>query len=42
MPWPIVIGRVRAGNWASNVAGSLDAAFRAGVAPGESLAAVES
>ncbi len=41
-PWPIVIGRVRAGNWASNVAGSLEAELRMGVAPGESLAAAES
>jgi acetylornithine deacetylase len=42
IPWPIVIGRVQAGNWASNVAGSLDAELRMGVAPGESLAAAES
>jgi acetylornithine deacetylase len=41
VPWPIVVGRVRAGNWASNVAGSLTAELRAGVAPGESLDAVE-
>jgi acetylornithine deacetylase len=40
-PWPIVIGRVQAGNWASNVAGSLDAELRMGVAPGESLSAAE-
>jgi acetylornithine deacetylase len=41
-PWPIVVGRVQAGNWASNVAGSLTAELRVGVAPGESLAAAES
>lgn len=40
-PWPIVIGRVEAGNWASNVPGSLTAEMRLGVAPGETLDAVE-
>lgn len=40
-PWPVVIGRVVAGNWASNVPGSLTAEMRIGVAPGESLDAVE-
>lgn len=40
-PWPVVIGRVVAGNWASNVPGSLSAEMRIGVAPGESLDAVE-
>ncbi|WP_459194382.1 M20/M25/M40 family metallo-hydrolase [Halosimplex sp. J119] len=40
-PWPIVIGRIEAGTWASNVPGTLTAEFRAGVAPGESLDAVE-
>jgi len=41
VPWPIVIGRVSAGTWASNVPGTLTAELRAGVAPGESLDAVE-
>ncbi|WP_415378756.1 M20/M25/M40 family metallo-hydrolase [Halosimplex sp. TS25] len=41
VPWPIVIGRVEAGTWASNVPGTLTAEFRAGVAPGESLDSVE-
>jgi len=40
-PWPIVIGRVNAGNWASNVPGTLTAEMRIGVAPGESLDEVE-
>jgi len=40
-PWPVVVGRVEAGTWASNVPGTLTAEFRAGVAPGESLDAVE-
>lgn len=40
-PWPIVIGRVRAGNWASNVPGTLTAEMRLGVAPGETLEEVE-
>lgn len=37
VPWPVVIGRVRAGNWASNVPGHLTAEARLGVAPGESV-----
>lgn len=41
VPWPIVIGRVEAGTWASNVPGTLTADMRVGVAPGESLEAVE-
>jgi acetylornithine deacetylase len=40
-PWPIVVGRVDAGTWASNVPGELTAKLRVGVAPGESLDAVE-
>jgi len=40
-PWPIVVGRVDAGTWASNVPGELTAEVRVGVAPGESLDAVE-
>lgn len=41
IPWPIVIGCVEAGTWASNVPGTLTAEMRVGVAPGESLEAVE-
>lgn len=41
IPWPVVIGRVRAGNWASNVPGWLEADMRIGVAPHESLDTVE-
>ena len=41
VPWPMVVGRVEAGNWASNVAGHLTAEMRLGVAPGESVAEVE-
>lgn len=37
VPWPVVIGRVRAGNWASNVPGHLTAEARLGVAPGETV-----
>jgi acetylornithine deacetylase len=37
IPWPVVIGRVRAGNWASNVPGHLTAEARLGVAPGETV-----
>lgn len=40
VPWPVVIGRVRAGNWASNVPGRLTAEARLGVAPGETVDAV--
>ena len=40
-PWPIVIGRVEAGSWASNVPGTLAAEVRVGVAPGESVGDVE-
>jgi acetylornithine deacetylase len=40
-PWPVVVGRVDAGNWASNVPGELTADVRIGVAPGESVDAVE-
>jgi acetylornithine deacetylase len=40
-PWPIVVGRVDAGTWASNVPGELSAEIRVGVAPDESLDAVE-
>lgn len=41
IPWPVVIGRVRAGDWASNVPGWLEADMRIGVAPHETLAEVE-
>ncbi|MDZ7702569.1 MAG: M20/M25/M40 family metallo-hydrolase [Halobacteriales archaeon] len=37
VPWPVVIGRVEAGNWASNVPGHLSAEARLGVAPGETV-----
>jgi len=39
-PWPVVIGRVAAGNWASNVPANLTAEARLGVAPGETVAEV--
>jgi acetylornithine deacetylase len=41
VPWPVVVGRVEAGTWASNVPGELTAEVRVGVAPGETLDAVE-
>ncbi|WP_435118499.1 M20/M25/M40 family metallo-hydrolase [Halolamina sp. C58] len=41
VPWPIVIGTVEAGNWASSVPSSLTAEMRFGVAPGESVDEVE-
>jgi len=41
VPWPICIGRVEAGRWASSVADSAVAEVRVGVAPGETVAAVE-
>lgn len=40
LPWPVVIGRVRAGNWASSVPAHLEAEARLGVAPGETVADV--
>ncbi len=40
VPWPVVVGRVDAGNWASNVPGHLTAEARLGVAPGETVADV--
>ncbi|GAB3412256.1 ArgE/DapE family deacylase [Haloparvum alkalitolerans] len=39
--WPVVCGRVEAGSWASTVPATLSAEFRIGVAPGETVAAVE-
>ncbi|MFB6234070.1 MAG: M20/M25/M40 family metallo-hydrolase [Halopenitus sp.] len=41
VPWPVVAGRVEAGSWASTVPATLTAAFRIGVAPGETVAGVE-
>jgi len=41
IPWPIVIGVVEAGNWASSVPSSLTAEMRLGVAPGETVDEVE-
>ncbi|MEZ3116381.1 M20/M25/M40 family metallo-hydrolase [Halobaculum sp. MBLA0147] len=40
-PWPVNVGHVEAGSWASSVPATLTAEFRIGVAPGESVAAVE-
>ena len=42
VPWPVVCGRVEAGSWASTVPATLTAEFRIGVAPGETVAEVES
>lgn len=39
--WPVVCGTVTAGEWASTVPASLTAEWRIGVAPGETVAAVE-
>jgi acetylornithine deacetylase len=39
--WPVTVGTVEAGNWASSVPDELVAEVRIGVAPGESVAAVE-
>lgn len=40
-PWPVNVGTVRAGSWPSSVPAELTAEIRIGVAPGESVAAVE-
>lgn len=40
-PWPVNVGRVSAGSWASSVPASLTAEVRIGVAPGEAVAGVE-
>jgi acetylornithine deacetylase len=40
-PWPVNVGTVEAGSWASSVPASLTAGIRIGVAPGESVAQVE-
>jgi acetylornithine deacetylase len=39
--WPVCVGTVRAGNWASAVPDELVAEVRIGVAPGETVAGVE-
>jgi len=39
--WPVCVGTVRAGNWASAVPDELVAEVRIGVAPGETVASVE-
>jgi acetylornithine deacetylase len=39
--WPVNVGTVRAGEWASSVPAALTAGVRVGVAPGESVADVE-
>ena len=41
VPWPVVCGTVDAGSWPSTVPASLTAAFRIGVAPGETVDEVE-
>ncbi|AGB35904.1 ArgE/DapE family deacylase [Natronococcus occultus] len=41
IPWPICIGRLEAGRWASSVADELTAEIRVGVAPGETVDVVE-
>lgn len=40
-PWPINVGTVQAGNWASTVPAELTAEVRIGVAPGERVDSVE-
>ncbi|MFC7156066.1 M20 family metallopeptidase [Halomarina halobia] len=41
VPWPVVVGTVRAGRWASTVPAELTAEIRVGVAPGETVDGVE-
>ena len=41
VPWPVNCGTVRAGSWASSVPATLEAEFRIGVAPGETVDEVE-
>lgn len=41
VPWPVVFGRVEAGDWASSVPADLTAKVRIGVAPGETVSEVE-
>jgi acetylornithine deacetylase len=40
-PWPVNVGTVKAGSWASSVPATLTAEVRIGVAPGETVADVE-
>jgi acetylornithine deacetylase len=40
-PWPVNAGVVHAGSWASSVPAELEAEFRIGVAPGETVTEVE-
>ncbi|MFB6111120.1 MAG: ArgE/DapE family deacylase [Halobacteriaceae archaeon] len=40
-PWPVNVGTVEAGAWASSVPADLEAGVRIGVAPGETVAEVE-
>lgn len=40
-PWPVNVGTVEAGSWASSVPATLTAEIRIGVAPGETVAEVE-
>ncbi|WP_089698953.1 ArgE/DapE family deacylase [Halogranum gelatinilyticum] len=41
IPWPVVVGTVEAGSWASTVPAELTAEMRIGVAPGETVDDVE-
>ncbi|WP_394740766.1 ArgE/DapE family deacylase [Natronococcus roseus] len=41
IPWPVCVGRLEAGRWASSVADELVAEIRIGVAPGETVDEVE-
>jgi len=41
VPWPVVVGTVDAGSWASSVPAELTAEMRLGVAPGETVSEVE-
>jgi len=41
IPWPVNVGVVRAGSWASSVTASLTAEWRIGVAPGETVEEVQ-
>jgi acetylornithine deacetylase len=41
VPWPVVFGRVEAGDWASSVPADLTAEVRIGVAPGETVSEAE-
>ena len=41
VPWPVVVGTVEAGSWASTVPAELESEWRIGVAPGETVDDVE-